>query len=169
MFRCATARSSKRAFIVPAADLCRAHVHLVSSCQKIDLNPTSLEKNSVGASPSACLRSQTAKVLQLYIRSQLDDLHVLALCPPSCRLTRGSVRVILRCEEKEMLAAARPQGSKKPENDADARKSFAAVEWHDSDRLPGSRLNRLRILLQEALKDYCAASHGLLHFLTHGK
>src|SRR5688500_3728751 len=114
-FRCATARSSKRAFIVPAADLCRAHVHLVSSCQKIDLNPTSLEKNSVAASPSACLRSQTAKVLQLYIRSQLDDLHVLALCPPSCRLTRGSVRVILRCEEKEMLAAARPQGSKKPE------------------------------------------------------
>jgi hypothetical protein len=58
------------------------------------------------------------------------------------------VRVILRCEEKEMPADARPQARKnrrrirwntlrifRAENDADVRTSFAAVERHYSDRL----------------------------------
>ena len=59
-----------------------------------------------------------------------------------------SVRVIFRCEVNELLADANRRlretrgvfsairrGFLGAENDADAGRSFAAVEWHDSDRL----------------------------------
>ena len=78
------------------------------------------------------------------------------------RTREESVRVILRCEVKETLADERRKARKNRrrirrnavrifwvENDADACGSFAAVEWHDSDKLQVRGRGRDSVVLRK--------------------
>ncbi len=71
----------------------------------------------------------------------------LDAAPDPIERVQESVRGILCCEAKELPVDARPQARKnrrrirwntlrilRAENDAAACRSFATVEWHDSDR-----------------------------------